>query len=67
MHCIFHLCVLCLHFTYDSEMFLTDTDSGETADKTVADVDTETKKKGMSSNSVNTGECGRRHTDRNVH
>jgi len=70
MHCIFHLCVLCLHLTYnDSEMFLTDADSGKTANisKTLADVDTETKKKGMSTNSVNTGEqllfCARRHTD----
>ena len=35
-------------------MFLTDADTGETADssKTKADVDTETEKKGMSTDSV---------------
>ena len=35
-------------------MFLTDADTGETADssKTMADVDTETEKKGMSTDSV---------------
>ena len=35
-------------------MFLTDVDTGETADssKTLAEVDTETEKKGMSTDSV---------------
>jgi len=44
---------LSLHYNH-TEMFLTDVDTGETADssKTLAEVDTETEKKGMSTDSV---------------